>query len=120
MVFAVDVESTERETVLRLRGELDLCTRPRFMAALAGLDDGVARLVLDLSELTFIDCANITIIHRVRTLAGLRSTQVVLRSPNAQIVRIMDLTGLSREAGDDEGRPMIAAHPSRAHEGAAV
>jgi anti-anti-sigma factor len=120
MLFAVDVASLEGETVLTLRGELDLFTQPRFIAALAGLDDGEKRVVLDLSELTFIDCANIAIIHRVRMLAGLRGTEVVLKSPGADVLRIMEMTGLAPNVGDDEARPIVVAQPSRAHDGALV
>jgi anti-anti-sigma factor len=120
MLFTVDVASTEGETVLTLRGELDLFTQPRFMAALAGLDDGGPRVVLDLSELTFIDCANIAIIHRVRMLAGLRGTEFVLRSPGADVLRIMEMTGLAPNVRDGEVHPIVVAPPARAHDGALV
>jgi anti-sigma B factor antagonist len=120
MVFAVDVTSIEGETVLTLHGELDLWTQPRFLAALAGLDDRVARVVLDLSDLTFIDCGSIGIIQRTRMLAGLRGTSLVLRSPNPQLLRIMDLTGLWPSTGDADLRPTVLPSPSRTHEHAAV
>jgi anti-anti-sigma factor len=99
--FGVEIASVEGETVLSLRGELDLWTQPRLMAALAGLDDDVARVVLDLSDLTFIDCSNLRVIHRAQLLAGLRGTEFVLRSPNPEIVRIMELTGLPPVAVDE-------------------
>ena len=120
MMFAVDVTSIEGETVLTLHGELDLWTQPRFVAALEGLDDRVARVVLDLSDLTFIDCGNIGIIQRARMLAGLRGTAFVLRTPNPQLLRIMELTGLWPSTGDDAVRPTVLPSPSRAHEHAAV
>ena len=120
MMFAVDVTSIEGETVLALHGELDLWTQPRFMAALAGLDDRVARVVLDLSDLTYIDCGNIGIIQRARTLAGLRGTAFVLRSPNPQLFRIMELTGLLPSAGVEEMRPIDLPLLPRTHERAAA
>ena len=120
MLFAVDVASIEGETILTLRGELDLYAQPRFMAALAGIDDGATRVVLDLSELAFIDCANIDIIHRVWMLAGLRGTEVVLRSPSAHVLRVMEITGLLLNVGDDEGRPIVVTQPSAAFERAVV
>ena len=120
VMFAVDVTSIEGETVLTLQGELDLWTQPRFMAALAGLDDRVARVVLDLSDLTFIDCGNIGVIQQARMLAGLRGTAFVLRSPNPQLLRIMELTGLWPSAGDHAVRPTVLPSSSGAHEHAAV
>lgn len=120
MLFAVDVASIEGETVLTLHGELDLCTQPRFVAALAGLDDDVARVVLDLSDLTFIDCGNIGIIQRAQMLAGLRGTAFVLRSPNPHLFRIMELTGLLPSASDEQLDPIVLPLPSRGYERAAV
>lgn len=119
-LFAIDACCYGAETVLTLHGELDLCTQPQFMAALAGIDDGVKRVVLDLSDLTFIDCGNIGIIHRARLLAGLRGTAFLLRCPNPQLFRIMELTGLLPSAGDDAVRPILLPLPSRAYEHAAV
>lgn len=119
-MFAVDVTSIEGETVLTLHGELDLWTQPRFASALAGLDDRVSRVVLDLSDLTFIDCANIGIIHRARMLAGVRGIAFVLRSPNPQLLRIMELTGLWPSTGDEAVRPSVLPSPPRTHDHAVV
>lgn len=120
MLFFVDVSSIEGETVLTLHGELDLCTQPRFMAALAGIDDRAARVVLDLSDLTFIDCGNIAIIQSVRLLAGLRGTSFELRSPNPQLFRIMELTGLLPGLSAEQLDSNVLPSPSSAYERAAV
>jgi len=116
MLFYVDVSSIEGEMVLTLHGELDLFTQPRFMAALAGVDDRAARVVLDLSDLTFIDCGNIAIIRRAQMLAGLRGTSFVLRSPNPQLVRIMELTGILPSASAEQLDSNALPSPSRAYE----
>ena len=100
MLFQVDVSSVKGETILALHGELDLWTQPRFVAALADVDHAASRVVLDLSHLTFIDAASIAIIHRNRTLAETRGSELVLRSPNRRLSRILELTGLSACAID--------------------
>ena len=107
--FAADATAIEGETVLMVRGELDLATQPRFMAALEGIDEGSSRIVLDMSELTFIDCANLRAIGRAQQLARSRGTEFVIRSAEPHIVRFMELTGLSTSAADDRARPNVPA-----------
>jgi anti-anti-sigma factor len=120
MLFGVDVRSIEGETVLTLHGQLDMSTQQLFVNALAGVDDNVARIVLDLSDLTFIDCGNIGVIHQLRIVAGLRGTFLELRSPNPQLFRIMELTGLLASANGEQPGPIVLPLPSRAYERAGV
>jgi anti-sigma B factor antagonist len=115
--FTVDVDTRPGETVLRLHGELDLWTQPEFVAALARVDDDVARIVLDLSGLTFIDAGNIGLIHRSQVRAGLRGTNLVLESPIPNVLRILELTGLCTGATiENEIRPIVLPLPSRAYD----
>lgn len=107
--------------MLTLHGELDISTQQIFVNALAGVDASVARIVLDLSDLTFIDCGNIGVIHQTRVAAGLRGTFLELRSPNPQLLRVMELTGLMPSAnGEQVPRPIVVPLPSRAYDHAAI
>lgn len=90
----VEEASLGDDTILRLRGELDLSTQPHFVAALTRAANGPSRLVLDLSDLTFIDAGSIGLINRARNLAKLRGSEVVVRAPNAAVLRILQITGL--------------------------
>jgi anti-anti-sigma factor len=114
------VSSVEGEAVLALHGELDISTQQLFVNAFAGVDETVARIVLDLSDLTFIDCGNIGVIHQSWSTAGLRGTFLELRSPNPQLLRIMELTGLLPSANGERPGPIVLPLPSRAYERAAV
>lgn len=120
MLFAVDVRSIDGEAVLRLHGELDISTQQVFVDALTGVDESVARIVLDLSDLTFIDCGNIGLIHQTRIVAGQRGTHLELRSPNPQLLRIMKLTGLLPSTSGEQPGPIVLPLPSRVYEHAAV
>ena len=100
-LFAVDVTTNVRETNLALHGELDLCSQHLFVSALAGIDDRAPCVILDLSDLMFIDAASIGEIHRARKRARMRGGDLVLRSPNPQLSRILELTGLSADADAD-------------------
>ena len=120
-LFAVDVRSVEGETVLTLHGELDLSSQLLFASALAGAaDESVARIVLDLSDLTFIDCGSIGLIYQARIRAGLRGIHLELRDPNPNLLRVMKLTGLLPAANGEQISPIVLPLPSRAYERAVV
>lgn len=93
--FEARVSSSAGEVRITLHGELDAWTQPRFAMALTSLVDARAEIVLDLSELTFIDAGNIGLIHRARNLARLRGADLVIRSANPQVSRVMNLAGLT-------------------------
>ena len=107
-LFSVDVDDLAGETVLTLHGELDFWTQQVFVAALANVHDSVPRIVLDLSDLTFIDAGSLGLIHRSQTLAGLRGTDLALRAPNPKVLRTLELTGLCDGAWNGNGiRPIV-------------
>jgi anti-sigma B factor antagonist len=78
--------------MLKLRGELDLGSiepvRPQFDAVIA---DRPTRVIIDLSELGFIDSSGLSLFL---TLAN-EVAEVELRDPSAIIRRVVTLTGLS-------------------------
>jgi anti-anti-sigma factor len=115
VLFTVEVSAAPDETVLTLHGELDISTQQRFAAALARIDESTARIVLDLSDLTYIDCGNIGLIHQARVLAALRGTHFEIRDTNAQLLRIFELTGFDVSNGE-EIRPIVLPLPARAYD----
>jgi anti-sigma B factor antagonist len=78
----------------RLVGELDLSTAPLLAEAIhdrLGLDGD---LVLDLSELTFIDSAGIrSLLDASHQLQG--RGRLVLRSPTAAVSRVFEVVGIA-------------------------
>jgi anti-sigma B factor antagonist len=79
---------------LRLAGELDLFTSSKLTLALAEVD-GMDRIHVDLSELTFIDSAGI---GAILTFAGSRSAsgRVVLINPSEPVRRALEIAGLDQ------------------------
>ena len=99
--------SDEGRHAILLAGELDLHTASQFREALGeAIDDGVRRLVVDLSEVTFIDSTALGVlmggVARLRLVDG--SLDVVC--PNEKIRRIFEVTGLDQvlaiSAGPEE------------------
>lgn len=87
-----------QDGVLRLSGELDLATDEDLLIAFRkrGSNDG-SEVILDLSELTFIDTMGICAFVTIAKEASPR--RVVLRSPRRNVRKLIDLTRLADEAG---------------------
>jgi stage II sporulation protein AA (anti-sigma F factor antagonist) len=100
--FDSDVESRNgfAITVLSLDGELDLGVLDILEEALAARDRKEAGVVVDLSELSFVDSAGIQALvsaHEGLEKAGTPSAFVVI--PGSNVERILDMTGLLERLG---------------------
>ncbi|HEY5059102.1 MAG TPA: STAS domain-containing protein [Gaiellaceae bacterium] len=78
-------------------GEADLYTAPELKAALmSAIDGGARRVLVDLSETTFIDSTTLGVlmggVRRLRTVGG--EIAIVCRDPN--IKKIFEITLLDR------------------------
>ena len=86
----MSVETVEEAHVVRVRGEFDLATAPDFAGAVEGLDPS-HRLVVDLSECTFLDSSALRallVAARARTQTG-GSAAVVAGPPG--ILRVLEI-----------------------------
>ena len=95
--FSVDWAMTDGHVLLRLQGELDLGTADRLGdATTRAYEQGVRTIVLDLSELRFIDSSGLHELvkawKRQREIGG----DVVLRRPTKQTLRVLELVGLTK------------------------
>lgn len=85
--------------VIAVRGELDLSTAPELEEALEeAVADGTASVLVDLAECEFIDSTGIALIvkawQRLDRDAGGGEGRVVVCGPNAQVRRVLEITGL--------------------------
>lgn len=87
----------ERVDHLDVTGELDAETAPRLLASLRQTGGGDARVRLDLSGVTFIDCSGLSIL-----LAGLREARRKGREVEVEpevsrsVERMIEMTGVDR------------------------
>src|SRR5436305_1294470 len=81
-------------TVIAVSGELDVATVPRLRAALTeAAERGSTRLVVDLSEVTFVDSVSVgAILHAQRRL-GLEGRLAVVLAPSSYARVIFDVVG---------------------------
>jgi anti-sigma B factor antagonist len=81
--------------VVWLRGEDDLSTAARVAEVLAdAAEEGDGDLVVDLSQVEFMDAAIITVLIRRRGLLRAQSRDLLLRDPSWHARRVLDLCGL--------------------------
>lgn len=97
--FDTEIRAADGWTVLTVGGEVDLATVGRFREGLHEAQ-GSPRVLVDLSELTFIDSSGINALvaayHRIPTHGELR---VVGLRPN--IRKVFEITGLISLFGTD-------------------
>jgi anti-sigma B factor antagonist len=76
--------------VIKIIGELDVSNAHRLRAILEGISDPSPRVIIDMSELSFMDSSGLTVLLE----ATRRGASVVLRQPSPVVRRLVDVTGL--------------------------
>jgi anti-sigma B factor antagonist len=83
--------------VVAVRGEIDLFTAPELKKTLAdAIENGATRVVVDLSETTFLDSTALgVLIGAVKRLRS-RDGQLVIVNTDANIAKTFEITGLDQ------------------------
>ena len=113
VTFEFEVEECGATAVMvRLRGELDIAGAPEFRDCLTAL--APADIVIDMTHLTFLDCAGIGVLVGAHSRAVRHGRRLVLRNPQDTVARVLALSGvdevLAIEAAGD--RPRYSVTPS--------
>ena len=89
-VFGIDVN----DEVISLSGDLDAHTAPRLDEAVNELvRAGKQRIVLEMSEVGFVDSSGLRSMIRARNEGGERD--VVIQSPSNATIRLLEITGMT-------------------------
>ena len=91
--------SVDGAVVVRLAGDLDLSTASQFGWQLRELTG--AAIVLDLSEVTFIDAHCVGLILRARDVAQTHGHELRVIGLHGIPARVFDMLGLAATLGDD-------------------
>ena len=96
--FALTEENLDDDRhVIAVRGEIDLFTAPELKGAVVGaIDAGRTRLVIDLSETSFLDSTALGVL--IGALKRLRTRDGVMTIVNrdANIAKTFEITGLDQ------------------------
>jgi anti-anti-sigma factor len=94
-VFSCDIHNTDTETLVTASGEVDLATRDQLWDVLRSRVTPGARIVLDCSGITFIDCSGLRVLVWAQQRAEASGGQLVLDAPSAPLLRILELAGVT-------------------------
>jgi anti-anti-sigma factor len=101
--------SSGGEHILVLAGELDIASVEQLGDAVAHLPmDRTTSLLLDLHDLTFIDCAGIRSIVAIQDLCSKRRCGFSMVPGRAQVQRLFELCGLNDRLGFPSDDPRLA------------
>jgi anti-sigma B factor antagonist len=98
--MAVDFEITDRKVdddthVLAVTGEIDLFTAPEFKQRMSALiDAGRSRVVVDLTETTFIDSSSLGVLIGAHRRLKLRGGALLVVCSSEAIAKTFKITGL--------------------------
>ena len=97
VLLEIDVSSAEGDVpVVVLRGELDFDEAPTFGRVLEELlSEGERKVVVDLSELTFIDSSGISVLVGAARAAVAEQGTLVVAAPSPHVQRVFDIVNVS-------------------------
>ena len=91
--------------MIAVRGELDLSTAPDLEGPLDTAVDGGASVLVDLAECEFIDATGIALLVRGwQRLESEGRGRLAICSPNEQVRRVLDISGLNQSISVYESR----------------
>ena len=114
---ASDEQVDEATQVVSVRGEIDLFTAPEFKALIHdAIEAGRDRVVVDLTDTTFIDSSSLGVLISAHRRLGLRDGRLIIACDVPEVRKTFTITGLdsvleivsSRDAAlaaRDEGPP---------------
>lgn len=94
--FRVTTEDSDGRLVLRIAGELDMAAAPKVSEALAARAAKRYRaVVVDLTDLEFIDSSGIRMLCRAAEAARNRGVTFTLVEPSRKVARTLEIAGVA-------------------------
>ncbi len=96
--FRIDVlREDEDVAVLRIAGEIDLCSSFSFREQISRtVEGGAAKVVLDLSEVVLIDSAGLSVLASIARHLFLEARELVVVCRESRLRRVLASAGLDR------------------------
>jgi anti-sigma B factor antagonist len=93
--LGLHVTEHDAAVVISLSGELDLATAPELWAAIdPALAAGRHHLVLDLTDLTFVDSTGLGVFVRAGKELRASGGELTLRRPGERVAKLLEITRL--------------------------
>jgi anti-sigma B factor antagonist len=96
--LVVSLEQTSEISVVRAAGEIDIVTAPKLRDCLAEIPDGTRTVIVDLSDVSFLDSTGLSVLVAGWKRFSNDDEQAELRLVVVRpvIQRVLDVTGLSK------------------------
>src|SRR5689334_16162565 len=108
MLFEIAMSFTPPLAVLTLKGELDLHTAETLRCGVEqAVGMGCVLVDVDLSEVTFIDCAGIDALVTASSSLQAASSRLRVRRPSPVVARMTALTGTGALLGVVDPVPVV-------------
>ena len=113
MEFSCTAEDFADHVVLTVTGDVDLAAHTRFQNDLDQSWDGSADLVVECSQITFLDSMGLRVLVHAMQRATANGRSVTLRSPSQPVQRVLELAGIKElfpvtgAAPDTEPNPTV-------------
>jgi len=95
----IELDLRGDQAIVNMVGELDMATAPLLRETVMKLLQpslGVGVVILDLSELTFVDSTGLGVLAASRQRVEREGGALVLRGPRPNTVKVLAVTGLDR------------------------
>jgi anti-anti-sigma factor len=107
--FAVRSTSAGSTQVVEVVGEVDMTTAPELSQAIERTPDGTELVVIDLSEVSFLDSSGLNaLVQARRTLADREVAMTVVVPVDAAIRRVFEITHLTEPLTVIDSRPSLS------------
>jgi anti-sigma B factor antagonist len=92
--LTIEVTAGYRSITFAIRGDIDLATAPDLATAMAAIQDSYGRLVLDLSELDFIDSTGVRVLVQGEKHLADQGVKLELARVPRQAEKVFQLLGM--------------------------
>ena len=96
MLLKIDTETKGDTLEVTLSGEFDMGAVATFRQALEDAAGPWQRVVIDVSDLAFMDSSGLQELVRLENRARERGLEVVIARPSMPVKRLLELTGLEQ------------------------
>jgi anti-anti-sigma factor len=96
-VFKIGNKTGDADSVIKLRGDMNVLALPRLGGALDyALAGHPARVIVDLADVDTVDISGLSFLVAARSRAAEMATPLLIKAPNAHTAELLAATGLDR------------------------
>jgi anti-anti-sigma factor len=111
MGFSCTAKAVADGVAIIVAGDVDLAAHQAFEAEVEQAWDGSSRLVIDLSQVTFLDSMGLRVLVQTRQRATESGSDFVLAGPSTPVLRVLELAGVTQVFTLVEPLPEAAPDP---------